>query len=92
MYCFDALRDNGPIAYQCDMMGTNDNQQYLIDPSGHIRHGSGKCLDVSHKKLVPGNCVTAATFEQIEHFVSEEKKLYEATIKKYGYTDDMPSK
>jgi len=88
--CFDVLGANGPQPYQCDLSGSNANQQYFWDASGRIFHGSGKCIDVKHKKVASSECEEAARWEEIEHFVPQETTLYHAAVKKYGLTEDMP--
>jgi len=90
--CFDRLDKTGPLPYNCDVTGKNENQQYLWDSSGRIRHFHGKCLVVdSHKKLQAANCDESATrWERIAEFAPEETRLYHEAVKRYGLTDDMP--
>merc|ERR1719310_526198 len=68
MFCLDALKDSGPIAYQCDTMGNNLNQQYFFQATGLIRHSSGFCLGAtSDTQLTKVNCSSplATKWEQV---------------------------
>lgn len=89
--CLDRLDPLGPLPYSCDVTGKNENQQYLWDSKGRIRHFHAKCLDVGpDKKLKAGDCDAAARWEKIELFPPPERQIYEEAVKKYGLTDDMP--
>lgn len=91
--CFDRPDPTGPIAYQCDVTGNLENQQYVFDGAGHIRHATGKCVSVGKEKKRLGmtNCDSSATaWEQVESFFPEETRIYRALVAKHGLTEDMP--
>lgn len=93
MECFDRLdAESGPLAYFCDVMGGNGNQQYLFGNDGKIRHQTGQCVDVQTdgRRLKVGSCKTTALWEQIEAREPEETALYRAAITKHGLTSDIP--
>mmetsp|Transcript_170452 Transcript_170452/g.546579 ORF Transcript_170452/g.546579 Transcript_170452/m.546579 type:complete len:694 (-) Transcript_170452:54-2135(-) len=89
--CFDRLDTAGPLAYNCDITGKNENQQYLWDSSGRIRHFSGTCLtEGPDHKIKASDCEGAGAWEEIEPFLPEETKLYRQALITYKLTDDMP--
>lgn len=91
--CFDRPDPTGPIAYQCDVTGSIENQQYIFDAAGHIRHATGKCVSISSikKRLAMTDCGPEATqWEQVESFFPDETKLYRELVAKHGLTEDMP--
>jgi len=93
MDCFDSLDSSGVLAYHCDVMGSNLNQQYFFDRLGRIRHSSGKCLGPgSNDKLVPVACEGASTWYREGTFVPIETTLYKSGVQRYKLTDDMPNK
>lgn len=93
MNCLDALKNDGPIPYQCDVVGINTNQQYHFQPDGQIRHYSGQCLGATvGNTLTAVDCDLPSTtrWEQVEEFLPEEFTWYEESVKKYGLTEDLP--
>jgi hypothetical protein len=93
MFCLDALKDSGPIAYQCDTMGNNLNQQYFFQSTGLIRHSSGFCLGAtSGTQLTKVNCSSplATKWEQVGGYEPEEFRWYENEVKQHGLTEDLP--
>mmetsp|Transcript_62451 Transcript_62451/g.195776 ORF Transcript_62451/g.195776 Transcript_62451/m.195776 type:complete len:310 (+) Transcript_62451:3-932(+) len=92
LQCFDRPDTSGPISYQCDVMGNNENQQYFFDPSGHIRHVAGKCVCIGkHRHLAMKDCGPSSTaWEQVETFFPPETRIYNSLVAKHGLTEDMP--
>lgn len=97
MYCFDALRPSGPIAYQCDVGGGNNNQQYIFGADGRIHHSSGQCVAVagemaSASELTSADCsLPAATrWERVEEYEPDVYRMYATSVQRYGLTDDLP--
>lgn len=92
MECFDRPDQNGPLAYFCDTMGKNANQQYLFGEDGRIRHQSGVCISVASDghRLTTGDCEKASLWERVEARMPEETTLYHQAVSKYNLGDDIP--
>lgn len=92
MYCFDAMKPSGPISYQCDVGGGNNNQQYIFHSDGRIRHSSGSCLATVGDSLAPADCsLPAATrWDRAEEYEPDVFRRYAAAVKRYGLTEDLP--
>ena len=90
--CFDRLDPTGPIVYFCDITGQNQNQQYLLDSQGLIRHSSGRCVSVNAKatQLTATPCEAARQWEVVEGFVPAETLRYQAAVARYGLREDSP--
>ncbi|CAE7639946.1 gly-6 [Symbiodinium sp. CCMP2592] len=90
--CFDRLDPTGPIVYFCDITGQNQNQQYLLDAKGLIRHASGRCVSVNAKptQLAAVPCKGAREWEVIEQFVPSETQRYEAAVARHQLGEDLP--
>ena len=90
--CFDRLDPTGPIVYFCDITGNNQNQQYLLDTQGLIRHSSGRCVSVNPKatQLAAHPCDGARGWEVIERFVPAETQRYQAAVARYQLREDSP--
>lgn len=91
--CFDSLDDRGPLAYSCDISGYNQNQQYVLDEQGRIRHHSGRCVGTNDAgtrlQAVPCDDATAK-WTQVDVMEPLETKLYREAVAKYGLTEDGP--
>ncbi|CAE7765121.1 unnamed protein product, partial [Symbiodinium pilosum] len=83
--CFDRLDPTGPIVYFCDITGQNQNQQYVLDTQGLIRHSSGRCVSTNLKatSLAATPCAGARHWEVIEQFVPAETLRYQAAVTRY---------
>eukprot|EP00928_Gymnodinium_smaydae_P072736 TRINITY_DN56039_c0_g1_i1.p1 TRINITY_DN56039_c0_g1~~TRINITY_DN56039_c0_g1_i1.p1 ORF type:complete len:606 (-),score=64.37 TRINITY_DN56039_c0_g1_i1:75-1892(-) len=90
MDCMDRLDDTGPIPYFCDITGKNQNQLYRWDNSGVIRHGQS-CLSQKDNHLAPTSCDIATIWSKVDAFSPEETGLYEAAVKRYGFSESTPS-
>jgi len=92
--CFDRFDETGPLAYWCDLTGSNANQQWTFLSDGRIRHGSGACLGIDERtqQLRKTSCDAgqAAHFEKANPFSPEETRLYSQAVEKLGLSEDMP--
>jgi len=94
MECFDRLDPTGPLAYWCDIGGTNDNQQYFFGDDGFVRHPlDQKCLIPSPdggSDINPSSCAVASRWEKIDSFVPEETAIYASEVKRLQLSDNSP--
>jgi len=91
--CLDRLDESGPIPYNCDITGVNQNQKYSWESSGVIRSFNGKCLYVDSGLHVRGReCEKGPTtkFERIEPFTPPESNIFKDIVEKYHLSDSDP--
>lgn len=89
--CLDRLDHDGPLSYQCDIIGGNEHQQWRFDGEGRLRYGhTGFCVSAAGEGLTSAHCEGATQWKLIAAFKPEETRIYEADVQKYNYTEDMP--